>query len=138
MTDLGHHLTHIRKLVLLQRDQIHFSRFAVDHNENGQEIKNCRKNCGDRDLSVGHTQRLSQNKCRSSHNRRHDLSPGRSDRFYRAGKLRAVTHFFHQRDRKRAGGHNITRRASRDHSHTSAGQTSCFSRTAAITAKSGN
>ena len=79
----------------------------MNGDEDAQEVQECGQDCLNSNIRIRHANHLCHQEGSSTHDRRHDLSTGRSGGFNSTREFGTITGFLHQWDRNRTGGNRI-------------------------------
>ena len=121
----------LRKVFLFLADEAVCRRFFIGAEEQAEVVQHSRKDRRPADLAIGDADVLRQNERCRAHHGRHDHAAGRGDRLDRAGAVFLVAGRDHQRDGKRAGGHNVCNGRAGNAAHQRAADDSRLGRAAA-------
>ena len=95
------------------------------------KVQHGRNNCRLHDFDIRHAYKLCHEKCRCTHNRRHQLAASGGSSLNGTGKLLAVAQLLHHRDGKRAGTCHVGHGGAGHSAHQGTGQHCHLGRTAA-------
>ena len=115
-------LFELRQLVTRSALQAELFSFVVNAQPYADVVQHCRDNGSLNNIKVRNAYKLCHQEGSSAHNRRHQLTAGRSSSLNSTRKCRTITELFHHRDGESAGAGNVTNGAAGNSTHEAGGQ----------------